>query len=121
MTVEAMMTETVLRRRPTGEFIQSFSGAPTAVTEDESTIMYLEPRSDRMRASEAREEGYVPIGDWLGVGLASFDFGAHDQIIWGDRMFDVVAPPRAMPNPRLGTMSHVELDLQLVGDAEDAS
>jgi hypothetical protein len=121
MTVEAMMTESVIRRRPTGEFIQSFSGAPTAVTEDTATVMYLEPRADRQRSSEAREQGYVPIGDWLGVGLADFDFGANDQILWGSRVFDVVSPPRVMPNPRLGTMSHTELDLQLVGDAEDKS
>jgi len=121
MTVEAMMTETVTRRRPTGEFTQSLSGEPEALYDEVETIMYLEPRSDRMRASEAREGGYVAIGDWHGVGLADFDFGSHDSIVWGERVFDIVAPPRVMPNPRLGTMSHTELDLQLVGDAEDAS
>ena len=39
--------------------------------------------------------------------------------MWDGHVFDILAPPRVMPNPRLGTMSHTELDLQLVGDAID--
>lgn len=121
MTVEAFMTETVTVQRPTGEFVQSLSGEATPVMEEFDTIMYLEPRDVRTTIGENREQGYVPVGDWLGVGLATVDFGSADLIFWDGRIFDVVSPPRVMPNPRLGTLSHTELDLQLIGDPDDVS
>jgi hypothetical protein len=122
MTVEAFMTEPVTIRTPTGEMVQSLGGEVTEVVADEfDTVLYLEPRDIRTTVGEARERGYVPVGDWLGVGRADVDFGTASQVVWYGRVFDVVSPPRVMPNPRLGTMSHTELDLQLVGDMEDVS
>ena len=102
MTVEAFMTETVTVQRPTGEFIQSLGGEATPVFEEFDTIMYLEPRDIRTTVGEAREQGYVPIGDWLGVGLADVDFGTADLIVWDGRIFDVVSPAacHAEPAPR---------------------
>ncbi len=113
------MTETVTVRKPNG-FTQSLSGEPRRTFDEATTVMYLEPQQDARRSTEALEVGYVPLGDWLGVGLATFDFGSWEQIVWNGRVFDIIAPPRVMPNPRLGTMSHTELDLQLVGDDTDA-
>lgn len=114
------MTETVTVKRPTGTFAQSPSGDPVADYEElGTTTMYLEPRFVREMGTEAMEGGYTPIGDWLGVGRWDFDFGSHDVIVWGTRVFDILSPPRVMPNPRLGTLSHTELDLQLVGDMDD--
>jgi hypothetical protein len=121
MTVEAFMTETVTVSNPTGEFIQSLGGEATPVFEEFEEQLYLEPRDIRTTVGEARERGYVPIGDWLGVGRAGMNIGTQSLITWGARVFDVVSPPRVMPNPRLGTLSHTELDLQLVGDMEDVS
>jgi hypothetical protein len=83
------MTETVTVLRPTG-FTQSPSGEPTPTFESAMTVMYLEPRQDTRRSTEAIEVGY-------------------------DKVFDILAPPRVIPNPRLGTLSHTELDLQTVG------
>lgn len=111
------MTETVTLRKPTGEFTQSSSGEPTPeYFADITTVMYLEPLHDVRRSSEALEVGYVSLGLWLGVGRADVAFNTHDQIIWQSRTFDILAPPRVIPNPRLGTLSHTELDLQEVGD-----
>jgi hypothetical protein len=114
MAVEDFMTETVTVLRPTG-FTQSPSGEPTPTFESATTVMYLEPRQDTRRSTEAIEVGYVPLGDWLGVGRWDFDFGSWQQIVWNDKVFDILAPPRVIPNPRLGTLSHTELDLQTVG------
>jgi len=115
MTVESLMTETVTVRHTTG-FDQSPSGEPFPIFTETDTVMYLEPKQDTRRSTEALEVGYVPTGLWLGIGLATFAFDSHDQIVWGDTVFDIIAPPRVMPNPRLGTMSHTELDLQVVGE-----
>src|SRR5262245_4492278 len=120
MSVEAFMTETVTVRKIAG-FVRSLTGDTTPYYDESETVMYLEPQQDARRSTEALEVGYVPMGLWLGVGRADFDFGSNDQIVWQGHVFDILAPPRVMPNPRLGTMSHTELDLQLVGDAEDAS
>lgn len=109
------MTETVTVLRPTG-FTQSPSGEPTRTFESAETVMYLEPQQDARRSTEALEVGYVPLGDWLGVGRWDFDFSSWQQIAWNDKLFDIIAPPRVIPNPRLGTLSHTELDLQTVGD-----
>lgn len=117
MTVESLMTETVTVRHITG-FDQSPSGEPFADFSETETVMYLEPKQDTRRSTEAIEVGYVPTGMWLGIGLADFPFDSHDQIVWGSTVFDILAPPRVMPNPRLGTMSHTELDLQVVGEDE---
>lgn len=115
MAVEDFMTETVTVRHPTGE-TQSASGEPTTTYSESETIMYLEPLQDVRRSTEAIEVGYIGTGMWLGIGLADFPFDSHDQIIWNDYVFDILAPPRVMPNPRLGTMSHTELDLQEIED-----
>jgi hypothetical protein len=117
MTVEALMTETVTVRHHDG-FTQSASGEPTPVYIESETVMYLEPKQDARRSTEALEVGYVPTGLWLGIGLADFPFDPHDQIVWESRVFDIIAPPRIMPNPRLDTLSHTELDLQEVGEFE---
>lgn len=111
------MTETVTVRHHEG-FTQSASGEPTSVYSESETVMYLEPQHDARRSTEALEVGYVPTGLWLGVGLATFPFDPHDQIVWQSRVFDIIAPPTIMPNPRLGTDSHTELDLQEVGEFE---
>lgn len=112
------MTETVTVLTPTGEFTQSASGEPTAVVTEDETVMYLEPLQDVRRSTEAIEVGYVSTGMWLGIGPADFPFNEHQQIVWGAYVFDILAPPRVMPNPRLHTMSHTELDLQVVEGAE---
>jgi hypothetical protein len=108
------MTETVTYREPVGE-TQSASGEPTKTYAESETIMYLEPLRDVRRSSEALEVGYVETGMWLGIGLADFPFRHEGQILWSGYTFDIVAPPRVMPDPRLNTMSHTELDLQEVG------
>ena len=82
-----------------GIAIQSLSGEAVPVFDEFTTVMYLEPRDIRTTIGEARERGYVPIGDWLGVGPADVDFGSQDLIVWNGRTFDVVSPPRVMPNP----------------------
>ena len=112
------MTETVTVATPTGE-TQSLSGEPTTEYDYAETVMYLEPQEDARRSTEALEVGYVATGQWLGVGLADFPFDSHQQIIWGEHVFDILAPPRVMPNPRLGTMSHTELVLQEVEDTAE--
>lgn len=112
------MTETVMVATPTGE-IQSASGEPTPTFDYSETVMYLEPQQDVRRSTEALEVGYVSTGFWLGVGRADFPFDSHQQIVWGEHVFDILAPPRVMPNPRLGTMSHTELDLQEVEDTAE--
>ena len=109
------MTETVTVRTPTG-FTQSASGEPTTLYDDAETIMYLEPEGDVRRSSEALEVGYVSTAQWLGVGLADFPFDEHQVIVWGTHVFNILAPPRVMPNPRLDTLSHTELVLQEVED-----
>ena len=112
------MTETVTVLTPTGEFEQSASGEPTPVVTSDETVMYLEPQDDVRRSTEALEVGYVSTGLWLGVGLATYPFNEHQQIVWSGKVFDILAPPRVMPNPRLHTLSHTELVLQVVEGTE---
>jgi hypothetical protein len=117
MTVEDLMTQAVTVRRPTG-FDQSPSGEPFPIFTESQTVMYLEPKQDTRRSTEALEVGYVPTALWLGVGRADFDFQSHDQIVYGDTVFDIIAPVRPMTDPLTATVSHKEMDLQAVGEDE---
>ena len=117
MTVEALMTETVTVERPTGEFTQSASGDPTPLFDDlGSTTMYLEPLNIRTTIGEAREIGYVPLGDWLGIGTADFGWDSHDRITWTRTRVRHRVTPACYAEPlTAGTQSHTEMDLQLIG------
>jgi len=121
VSIEDFMVHPATLQKPTGEFIQTLSGEATPVYEEFETLMAFQPRADRMRTSEGTEVGYVSIGDWMGWGYADVDFGSWSRIVWEDRVFDIVGPPRPMENHRTGVISHNELDLQLVGDPDDQS
>lgn len=120
MSLTALMNQTVTLRSPSGETRDGIGGSePTYSTQ--STLMYLEPtRGGTAGASafssgrEINMERNTPIGDWLGIGDATLDWTSWSQVVYGSHVFDIIAPPRYMPNPRLGTISHVELSLQEV-------
>lgn len=103
------MNQSVTLRTPTGDPGNTIAGTETTYTEA-TTTMYLEPRSGR----EDTPNRNTPIGDWLGVGLASVDWDSWQQVVYGVHVFEIVAPPRPFYDPLLGADHHVELDLQEV-------
>lgn len=111
------MTETVTVRHPTGE-VQSESGEPTPTFSETETVMFLEPQEDVRRSTEALEVGYVSTALYLGAGLYDFPFDEHDQIVWGDKVFDILAPPRKEWSYIRNVGSHTELVLQTIEDAD---
>jgi len=122
MTVESLMVHEVTLLSQSGQ-TQSSSGEATVNYTSIETTMYLEPThggagSGWTAGREENADRNTPIGDWLGIGRASIDWDSTQRILFGAHTFDVVAPPRYMPNPRLDTISHVELSLQEVDAVE---
>lgn len=109
MSVEALMTQAVTLRKPTGETRDAIGGSVPTYTTFE-TLMYLQPTGGKEEAQDRN----TPIGDWTGIGRADIDFGSFDQIMYGVRTFDIVAPPEPAPNPRAGATSHVKVRLREV-------
>jgi len=93
---------------------QSSSGEVTTSYSGVETTMYLEPKSGTEEAADRN----TPIGDWWGVCRESDGVTSTSRILYGAHTFDVVAPPRPMPDPFLDIISHVELDLQEVDTVE---
>lgn len=106
MSVEALMIQEVTLRTLTDPGNEIAGTDPTYTTGD--TLMYLEPRSGR----EHLEDRNTPLGDWFGVGYASVAWDSWDQVLYGNHVFDIIAPPRPMFDPLTAANSHVELDLQ---------
>jgi hypothetical protein len=123
MSVESLMVHEVTLLSQSGE-TQSSSGEVTVTYSSAATTMYLEPTRGGAAGGSwgaGREEDAdrnTPIGDWLGIGRADIDWDSTQRITYNEHTFDVIAPPRYMPNPRLGTISHVELSLQEVDTIE---
>ena len=118
MSLAALMNQLVTLRTRSGETRDDIGGAVLTYTTT-TTFMYLEPTHGGQTSGfgagkEANVERNTPIGDWLGLGDPDLDWSSWDQVVYGSRVFDIIAPPRYMPNPRLGTISHVELSLQEV-------
>jgi hypothetical protein len=109
MSVENLMTQVVTLRSPTGETRDEIGGS-VATYSTLQTLMYLEPTTGR----ESSQDRNTPIGDWLGFGLADVDFTSWAQVVYGSHVFDIIAPPRLMTNPRSQVASHYELSLQEV-------
>ena len=107
MSVESLMTQTVTVGRPTGES-QSASGEVTTTYEWVETQMYIEP----LASEEVEADRNTPIGNWRGFGRADFDFESVDKVVWDTHTFQVIGPPQPEPNARLGTISHVQLNLR---------
>lgn len=95
---------------------QSSSGEVTVTYSETATTMYLEPtHGGGTGFSAGREEDAdrnTPIGDWMGVCRVSDGVISTSRILYGEHTFDVIAPPRPMPDPELGTIPLVELSLQ---------
>ena len=117
MSVEALMVHTVTLKAPSG-VTRNAIGEAFATFDTLQTTMYLEPTRGSTQAfaagREDRADRNTPVGDWLGLGRLDVDWHSWQQIVYGAHTFDIIAPPRVMPNPRLGTLSHVELSLQEV-------
>lgn len=118
MSVEALMTCVVTLRKQSGE-TQSDTGEATLTYTSLATTMYLEPShggggSSFIAGREDMANRNTPIGDWFGIGRVADDFGSWDQIVYGEHVFDIIAPPRPFGNPRTQVTSHVELSLQEV-------
>lgn len=115
MTVESLMVHEVTLYTQTG--IESGSGERT-FDGGIATVMYLEPRT----GEETEADRNTPIGDWIGFAKADETISSTSRIGYGAHVFDVVGPPEAKPNPRLDTISHIELDLQEIDtvDSVDA-
>lgn len=109
MSVEALMTQPVTLRKPTGETRTAIGGSVPVYATIE-TLMYLQPTTGH---EDAQDRG-TPIGDWTGIGRADVDFGAWDQIMYGAHLFDIIAPPEPAHDPRAGVTSHVKVRLQEV-------
>ncbi len=115
MTVESLMVHEVTLLTQSGESQNEIGEVAVTYSELETT-MYLEPTrgggTGFSAGSEEDAERNTPVGDWLGLGRADIDWDSTQRVIFGEHTFDVIAPPRYMPNPRLDTISHVELSLQ---------
>ncbi len=109
MSVEALMTETVTLLLTSGENRDSIGGS-TPTDSSTSSDAYLEPQS----GDESMAERNTQLGLWLAILPATTPLDGWDRVQYGSDVFDVVAPPRPMFNARLGSVSHVEVDLRLV-------
>lgn len=117
MTLAALLNQTVTLRSPSGETRDEIGGSSRTFTEA-TTQMYLEPGSGTGRGGggeEQQPDRQTPIGDWFGVGLASVDWDSWQQVVYGDHVLDIVAPPRPFVRGLTGVEDHVELDLREVG------
>lgn len=109
MSVESRMTQSVVLRTPNGEVRDGIGGSEPTFSMM-TTLMYIEPRHGKEQSADRN----TPIGDWLGLGRRDVDFDSWDQIVYGDHVFDIVAPARPFYNPTTRVVSHIELDLQEV-------
>jgi hypothetical protein len=114
MSVESLMVHEVTLLTQTG-ISQSSTGEGTRVfDEGVATVMYLEP----VKGSEAEADRNTPIGDWVGYAKADEAITSTSRILYDSHTFDVVGPPEKKPNPRLDTISHIQLDLQEIDTVE---
>lgn len=116
MSLDALMNQIVTLKRPSGTS-QDDIGEQATTYLSISTTMYLEPgRGDSgfFGGTEEDAERNTPIASWFGIGRADVGFTSESQIVYGPHVLNVIAPPRLVPNPRLGTISHVELSLEEV-------
>lgn len=109
MTVDSLMTESVTLLALTGETRDEIGGSVRTETTT-TTTAYLEPRS----GSEDEADRNTEMGDWLAFLPADVALTGWDRLMHGTRVFDVVAPPRPVYNPRVSAVSHVEVDLREV-------
>lgn len=109
------MTQAVTLRTPATE-VQDAVGGVTYTYDTLETLMYLEPSDGR----EDEPDRDTPIGNWFGAGLASVDFQSWSQVLYGDKVLHIIAPPRLIWNPRTASVSHVELDLQEIDQPAEA-
>lgn len=109
MNIAPYLNQSVTLRRISGETRDSL-GEPTLTYTETTTTMYLEP----LRGREDEAQRNSGAGEWLGVGLADVDFHEWDQVVYGSRTFDIVAPVRPLFHPRLQTVTHQEMDLREV-------
>lgn len=117
MSVEALMTQAVTLRTPSGETRDAIGGSTPTYTE-EQTVMYLEPGHGAGTAFGVGREDMANrntvIGDWFGVGRADVAWDAWQQVVYGSHVFDIVEATKPFTNPRTGQDSHVLVALQEV-------
>lgn len=110
--IEDLMVHAVTLRKRDGENRNSVGGS-TPTFDELETMMYLEPIN--LGSFEYKENRNTPVGSWLGIGLATDPWDSSwDQVVYGEIVFDIDAPPRPIPNPRTQTLHHYEIDLREV-------
>lgn len=100
------MTQTVTLRTRTTDSVNEINEVIPAYT-DAATVMYLEPTA----GIEEETDRNTPIQKWRGFGRADVVWDSTQQVVWNGHTLNVTAV-RPIPNARLGTTSHYELDLQ---------
>lgn len=111
-----MMRQQVTLRRRVG-FTRDEIGDPTPLFTEVATTMYLEPvtgveEGGLSSGMEQRNSGrHTPVGTWFGVGSREIEFDSWQEVVYGDHVLEISSPVRPMFNPRLGVVSHIEMDL----------
>ena len=113
MSLASLMSQTVTLRRTTS-VIRDAIGGTTTVQTSTTVSAYLEPVGSAGRSGEDLRDRNTGVGDFLLFLPATTSVTNWDEVVYDGRTFEIIAPPRLMPNPRTGNASHYELDLQEV-------